>query len=382
MLTGLVVLTTLFLAYVNGANDNFKGVATLYGSGTTSYRRALAWATLTTLAGSLLAIYTSAGLVKQFGGKGLVPDEIASSIGFVLALGFGASVTVLLATILGFPISTTHALTGALVGAGLAAVGRDVNLAKLRDSFVIPLLAGPVASLAATLVLYPLLRILRRVAGVHEESCLCVGALPAPVPVPVECGLALTPGSKLLLLEEHAAKLPQLSVALGTEAVCVRRYQGAFLGISAQKTLSVLHYLTGGAVGFARGLNDAPKIVALLVGAKALGLELGIGLVAVAMAVGGWAQSRRVAETLGKKITAMNAGQAFTGNLVTSILVALGSIRSLPLSTTHVSCGALFGIGVVTGEARWKVIGQILLAWVTTLPIAALLAALFYEIFA
>src|SRR5258706_4896579 len=104
MITILIVLATVFLAYANGANDNFKGVATLYGSGTTSYRRALAWATLTTLAGSLLAIVTSAALVKQFGGKGVVPNDVASSAAFVVALGLGAALTVILATLIGFPI--------------------------------------------------------------------------------------------------------------------------------------------------------------------------------------------------------------------------------------------------------------------------------------
>jgi len=71
----LVTVAVLFLAYSNGANDNFKGVATLFGSGTATYPAALAWATLTTLAGSLLALVLAGGLVESFKGKGLVPDE-------------------------------------------------------------------------------------------------------------------------------------------------------------------------------------------------------------------------------------------------------------------------------------------------------------------
>src|SRR5262249_44690592 len=66
----------LFLAYSNGANDNFKGVATLFGSGISNYRIALAWATVTTLAGSLLALVLAHGLVARFQGKGLVPDAV------------------------------------------------------------------------------------------------------------------------------------------------------------------------------------------------------------------------------------------------------------------------------------------------------------------
>src|SRR5205807_7608926 len=153
----LIVLAVLFVAYSNGANDNFKGVATLYGSGTCSYRQALAWATITTLAGSLLALYLAGGLVGSFKGKGLVPDGVSRQPAFLLAASLGAALTVLLATWTGLPVSTTHALTGGLVGAGLLAAG-DVHLGALGTSFVLPLLFGPVIALVLTLLLYPLFR--------------------------------------------------------------------------------------------------------------------------------------------------------------------------------------------------------------------------------
>ena len=97
------------------------------------------------------------------------------------------------------------------------------------------------------------------------------------------------------------------------------------------------------------------------------------------MALGGLLNARKVAETMSKKITGMNPGQGFTANLVTSLLVAAASIRSLPVSTTHVSVGALFGIGVVNRTAQMRTILSILLAWVSTLPIAAALAAATYQ---
>src|SRR5438445_2311966 len=139
MLTA-VLISVVFLAYTNGANDNFKGVATLFGCGTARYRTALAWATVTTLAGSLAALYLAAGLVEAFSGKGLVPDAVARSPDFLLAVSSGAAVTVLLATRLGMPVSTTHALTGALIGAGLPAAHGDVRFAALGQMFVLPLL--------------------------------------------------------------------------------------------------------------------------------------------------------------------------------------------------------------------------------------------------
>ncbi len=98
------------------------------------------------------------------------------------------------------------------------------------------------------------------------------------------------------------------------------------------------------------------------------------------MALGGWVSAKKVAEVVSKRITAMDPDQGFLGNLVTSFLVIFASKWGLPVSTTHVSCGALFGIGVANGRARWGVIRTILLAWVLTLPIAGLSAGLIYAI--
>ena len=85
MTTSLIALliAVLFLAYVNGANDNFKGVATLFGSGTANYRTALVWATVTTLAGSLCALLLAQGLIDTFKGKDLVPDAVTTQGRFV-----------------------------------------------------------------------------------------------------------------------------------------------------------------------------------------------------------------------------------------------------------------------------------------------------------
>ncbi len=79
----LIALAVLFVALANGANDNFKGVTTLHGTAALGYRQALAWATLTTLGGSLTAMFLSGGLVQRFSGKGLVAEAIAGDPGFL-----------------------------------------------------------------------------------------------------------------------------------------------------------------------------------------------------------------------------------------------------------------------------------------------------------
>src|SRR6266536_1948662 len=139
----LIFITVLLLTYANGANDNFKGVATLWGSGTLNYKTALVLATIATFAGSVCSWFFAEALIKNFSAKGLVSDNIIQSADFVLAIVLAAGATVLLATRFGFPISTTHGLVGALIGAVLVAVGTRVNFTTLGKTFFLPLLTSP-----------------------------------------------------------------------------------------------------------------------------------------------------------------------------------------------------------------------------------------------
>ena len=156
---------------------------------------------------------------------------------------------------------------------------------------------------------------------------------------------------------------------------CKAGYQGQVVGVDAQRALDALHFASAGTMSFARGLNDAPKILGLIVAGQIIGQEIGIVFIALAMATGGLLAAKRVAKKMSHEITEMNEGQAFTGNFVTAGLVLAASLFALPVSTTHVSVGSLFGIGAASGSAKKKAIGQILLAWVVTLPMAAALTA-------
>ena len=169
MLFVALFLATLFLAYSNGANDNFKGVATLFGSKTTSYRTAILWATITTFAGSVCSIFMARELIENFSGIGLVPEAIANAPDFHLAVAVSAGLTVILATIAGFPISTTHSLTGALVGAGLVAIGAQVNFTALGNLFFLPLLLSPIIAIPLGACIYGLSRYIRIALGIKKE---------------------------------------------------------------------------------------------------------------------------------------------------------------------------------------------------------------------
>ena len=363
----IILGATLFVAYANGANDNFKGVATLFGSGTADYRKALAWATITTFAGSLTAFFLATKLVSMFQGKGLVPAFLIQFQPFLAAVILGAALTVMLATKIGMPISTTHSLTGALLGSGLVAAGQQLGFQTLLAGFFLPLLASPILAVGLAAVGYPLLSRAIGFAGLTKNNCVCVGNEFVPTFVTPD-GVVFTETT------------PGLRVIVDTEAACAQQLAGTLFGINGQRLLDIGHFLSAGAVSFARGLNDTPKLVALGLAVSVVDLAWSIALVAVFMALGGLMHSQKIAETVGKRITTMDSDQGFVANLVTSFLVIFASKWGLPVSTTHVSCGALFGIGVANGQARWHAIRTILLAWLLTLPTAAIVSALFYTI--
>ena len=363
MILALLVVAALLLAWANGSNDNFKATATLYGSGTVDYRGALTLATAAQVAGSIASVLLAGVLLEAFSGKGLVPAAVVGDPTFLIAVGLGAAATVLLATRVGLPVSTTHALIGGLVGAGLTLAPSDLAWGALGGRYFLPLAISPLLAVAAAGAIYPVARAARRALGWTEQTCLCVGDVAQTVEIQPDGSMALREGGRLLTVAEVQA--------------CERRYGGGVLGVSAQSIVDRAHQASGFALGLARGLNDTPKVLALLVAGGWSGLDprVSLAVVAVAMAAGGLLMSRRVAETLGRRITAMNRGQGLVANTVGSSLVIGASLLGSPVSTTHVSTGAIFGIGMHTGSADYKVIGGIVLAWVATLPIAALLAS-------
>lgn len=384
MVVILLLLATLFLAYANGANDNFKGVATLYGANVATYRRALFIATIATFAGCVTSVFVAEALVQAFSGKGLVPDSIATSPIFVLAVATGAGATVILATLLGLPISTTHGITGALVGAGLVSVGEQLNFRLLGFGFFLPLLASPALSMLITIPNYAFARRIATSLGLTKHSCICISPGQfVPIAEYQSNGsmAACCQPADARCLTQRGIAYSGAKVEVGSVPGCIEKYSGRVLGITIQSMVDSLHYLSAAAVSFARGLNDTPKIVGLLLVVQALDLKISMLAVAAAMAIGGWVNAHKVAVTMSKKICRMNDGQALTANLATAVIVIFASRFGLPVSTTHVSVGAITGIGLLNGTASLGVIGSIAASWLLTLPTAALISGVAYLVY-
>lgn len=347
----LLIVIALFLSFGNGANDNFKGFATVWGSETLTYRNALLLATFATFAGSLLSIFLAQGLVQQFSGKGLLPDIIVNAPHFILSVGIGASITVIIATRAGLPISTTHALIGGLIGAGLASSACTIQFSKLWSAFMLPLLFSPIV---ASLLGFFASRLFR--AKASDKDCACV--------LPSEPTFTTTSNTTLSL------STPSLLIA--EDSVC-NQLATPVARFSITRILDSLHIFSAGLICFARSVNDTPKLAALLIAAHMLNTNMSIVLIAIAMAMGGLIFARRVAETMSKKMTRINHKQGVAANLITATLVLSASHLGMPVSTTHVSVGSIAGVGAGgdSNALNWATLRNILLSWVATLPIAA-----------
>ncbi len=356
-----------FLAYSNGANDNFKGLATVFGSEILSYKSALILATCATFLGSLASLVFASELLHQFSGKGLVPDSVVGTSPFLLAVAGGAGLTVFIASLTGLPISTTHSLTGALMGAGWLSAGSLMNFNKLGGTFFLPLLVSPFIAWILSIIICRLFSSSDFQSWAMRVYCLCwrKSALPHT-----------NSGPSTLTMNSLLTFSYPVTGNVCDDINCPP--ESRIASMSSQKFIDVLHVMSGAAVCFARGLNDTPKIVALLIASWAIGIQYPMLAVAVAMVLGGIINGKKVAMTMSKKITPMSHNHGLGANLVTGFLVIFATRMGVPVSTTHVSTGSIFGIGTLNGNANRNMIVSILWAWVFTLPLAAVLGGLFY----
>jgi inorganic phosphate transporter, PiT family len=348
--------TAMFLAFSNGANDNFKGFATVWGSASLSYRTALILANAATLAGGIISIILADGLIKQFSGRGLVEDAVAASGPFALSVAAGAGITVALATRLGFPISTTHAIMGGLIGSALSS-GESIAFAHLGKQFILPLLSSPVIAGLLGFIAYKISLKFRT-----ERDCICI--------------VEASPSINGAVLTQSSA-LPQAIIGTNTEC---QVHGDPIARISVSAVLNRVHIASAIAICFARALNDTPKLAALLLGAGVLSMANSAIAVTVAMVAGGFLLSRRVAETMSLKISDIGGVQGTLANIMTSGVVLTASSFALPVSTTHVSVGSIIGSGKAADTLDLSTVRNVLLSWVVTLPVAIISAALVMQI--
>jgi inorganic phosphate transporter, PiT family len=302
-------------------------------------------------------------MVATFG-HGLISPGMTPTFAPALATLCGATAWVLIATRAGLPVSTTHAIVGSVAGVAALAYGTGaVQWSVLFRKVALPLLISPAAAFVLTGVLL-------RSSIARRAQCVCaelVTSFPAVAPPGFSKSVAVAPDWRL-------------NLGTGTLGECAVHRPGAL-----RLTLDHVHWLTSGATSLARGMNDAPKIVALLLGAVSLaGTSLStpslFAVVTVAMVAGSLAAGRRVTRLLAENVASMDHRQGLGANFVTAVLVIVGALRGLPMSTTHVSSGGIIGAGAQNDSLNRRTLKEMALAWVVTVPGAADLGMTVYGI--
>jgi len=321
LLVGLIVVALLF-DFLNGLHDAANSIATIVSTRVLRPHYAVAWAAFFNFIAFLFFGLHVANTV----GTGIVSTQIVDAQLIFGAL-MGAIIWNLLTWLLGIPSSSSHALIGGLVGAGLAKHGLDA------------IVWGGVGKTAAAIVLSPLSGLVLAMLLVLLISWLFLRFSP-------------------LAADRLFRKLQFVSAAL---------YSLGHGGNDAQKTMGIIAVLL-----YSQGMLGKSFFVPFWV-VLACQAAMGLGTL-----LGGW----RIVHTMGSKITRLTPAQGFCAETGGAITLFAATWLGVPVSTTHTITGAIVGVGASRrlSAVRWNVASSIVVAWVLTLPASALIGAGFYEL--
>ena len=322
----VVVVTALAFDFTNGFHDTGNAMATSIATGALRPKAAVALSASLNLVGAFLSVEVAATVAKGVVNLGEVGGEDLLLI--VFAGLVGGIIWNLATWLLGLPSSSSHALFGGLIGAAIASIGMSgVEWGGVLSKVVVPAVLAPVvAALVATAGTKLVYRI---TSGVPEDT------------------------------KEHGFRIGQIgsaslvSLAHGTN--------------DAQKTMGVI-FLALVAHGSLSADDEMPFWVKL---SCAIAIALGTYL-------GGW----RIIRTLGKGLVEIAAPQGMAAESSSAAIILTSSHLGLPLSTTHVATGSILGTGLgrTGAEVRWGIAGRMAVAWLVTLPSAAIVGAVCWVI--
>jgi PiT family inorganic phosphate transporter len=398
-------LLAIYMAWAIGANDVANAMGTSVGSGALTIFRAVVAAGVLEFAGAFLA----GGHVTDTVRKGILDVESFAPhpeflvYGMLAALA-SAGTLLLVATRYGLPVSTTHSIVGAIVGFGAVTLGIDAvawgTVAQIAVSWLSsPLIGGVMA--------YLIFQLIRRLI-LDRDDPMAMARRYAPVfffYVFFIIGLVtLFKGLKQLDLHYDLPQAVALSLGVGAVGAGIgwlftRRVKPGPPDHNHQfrhveRVFAVLQVLTACAVAFAHGSNDVANAIGPLAAVVQIAQDLdvtgkspvepwmlGLGGVGIVIGLSTWGY--RVMETVGKKITELTPSRGFAAELGAATTIVLASRLGIPISTTHVLVGSVLGVGLARGIGvlDLRVVGRILVSWVATLPIAAILSIFFFYFF-
>jgi PiT family inorganic phosphate transporter len=404
MVLWLAGALAMYMAWAIGANDVANAMGTSVGSGAITIAQAVVIAGIFEFVGA----YFVGGHVTDTVRKGILDVSLISDQELVCGMlsSLAAAATLLLiATSYGLPVSTTHAIVGAIIGFGAVAIDFDVvswdKVMLIVASWVTsPLMGGVVAYLTFQYIRRSILDRSDPMAAAKRRAPIFFFAVTFVIGL-----VTLFKGLKNLHLDYdlpgaviRAAGLGVIGAAAGW--IFVNRVKRAAdedhssRYHNVERVFGVLVVLTACAVAFAHGSNDVANAIGPLAtvfqvvregtaGAQApvepwMLVVGGVGIVAGLATMG-----YRVMDTVGRNITELTPSRGFAATFASAVTIVVASRAGIPVSTTHILVGSVLGVGMARGIAALdlRVVGRIFVSWIATLPVAAALSVFFYYSF-
>ncbi len=402
----IALIAGLYMAWAIGANDVANAMGTSVGSGALTLKRAIIVAAVFEFSGALLAGASVSKTIR----KGIIDPAGFESAPELLVFGMigsllAAAIWLNVASKLGWPVSTTHSIVGAIVGFACVALGVDaVNWSKV-GAIVASWVTSPLMSGSVAFVLFfALQRLIFR-----SSDPLAATRRWAPTMVFgttfVIALVTLFKGLKHLKLDFGMGASLGIAVAVAVVGailghILIRRLKmdpdevtepGQHTPV--ERVFAILQIYTACAVAFAHGSNDvanaigpmAAVVATIRSGAVAASSSVPIWMLllgGIGIVIGLGTYGYKVMETIGTKITELKPSRGYVAEFAAAVTIVLASQLGLPISTTHTLIGAVLGVSLARGIAatNFGMVGQIILSWVITIPAGASLSILFYFI--
>ena len=400
----IAVIFGLYMTWGIGANDVANVMGTSVGSGAITVKTAIIIAAVFEFAGAALA----GGHVTQTIRKGIIDPAPITQNPEILVFGMlaallAAAVWLMVASMRGWPVSTTHSIVGAVVGFAIAGIGLEaVNWGKITQivaSWVVsPLLGGAISFVLMISIRHLILNTANPFASAKRWGPFYVFLVGFIISL-----VTIFKGLKHLKIDLSVPASFAVAAAFGAAIAAIGYFliqrikideeaDKDFHYASVEKVFVPMMLFTACGMAFAHGSNDVANGVgpmAAVVGLVQSGGEVaqkselpiwilvvgGVGIV-VGLATFGY----RVMRTIGSKITELTPTRGFCATMAAATTVVLASRTGMPVSTTHIAVGGVIGVGMARGIGALdlRVIGGIIMSWIITLPIGGVLAALFY----
>lgn len=403
----LVIITAIFgfiMAFGIGANDVANAMGTSVGSGVISVKSAIYIA----LVFEFMGAYLAGGEVAETIKSGIIASEAFAGKPDVLILGmmaslFAAGTWLLVASKMGWPVSTTHSIIGAIVGFACITVGMEaVQWSEFGGIVGSWFITPPIAGFVAYVIFISTQKLIFDTEKPLENARKYAPYYTA-LTVLIICVVTLDKGLKHvgLNLSGKETALLGLVVAIISAIICVfylrsksfiSRLGDGFDGV--EKVFTILMIITACAMAFAHGSNDVANAIGPVAGVVSIVDHGGIiegktimapwilPMGAIGIAIGLAIMGHKVMGTIGTGITDLTPSRGFAAQFACAITVVLASGTGLPISTTQTLVGAVLGVGFARGIAALNlgVIRNIVASWVITLPAGAILSIVIYYI--